>query len=312
MQIGLVGLGRMGGNIARRLLQHGHEVIVHDRDPRAMAALAGEGAQRADTVEAIARSIGKPRVVWLMLPAGEATEKALGDVASQLSPDDVIVDGGNTFWKDDIRRADMLSRHGIRYVDVGTSGGVWGLERGYCLMAGGEREVVERLRPIFEALAPPGGFVHAGTTGAGHFVKMVHNGIEYGLMQAYAEGFDILRNATAPTVAERERLDLDVAAIAETWRHGSVVSSWLLDLAAAALAKDPELSKFSGVVADSGEGRWALMAAIEERVPAEVLAAALHARFRSQQDHTYAEKVLSALREAFGGHQEIGFPPTRE
>jgi 6-phosphogluconate dehydrogenase len=312
MQVGLVGLGRMGGNIARRLLQHGHEVIVHDRDPRAMATLATEGAQRADTIEAIARAIGKPRVVWLMLPAGEATEKALGDVASQLSRDDVIVDGGNTFWKDDIRRADMLARHGIHYVDVGTSGGVWGLERGYCLMAGGEREAIERLRPIFEALAPPGGFVHAGPTGAGHFVKMVHNGIEYGLMQAYAEGFDILRNAAAPTVAERERLELDVAAIAETWRHGSVVSSWLLDLAAGALAKDPELAKYSGVVADSGEGRWALMAAIEERVPADVLAAALHARFRSQQDHTYGEKVLSALREAFGGHQETGFPPTRE
>jgi 6-phosphogluconate dehydrogenase len=304
MQLGLVGLGRMGGNIARRLLRHGHEMVVHDRDPRAVAALAAEGAQGADTVEEIARAIGKPRAVWLMLPVGEATEKALGDVASQLDRDDVIVDGGNTFWKDDIRRADMLARHGIHYVDVGTSGGVWGLERRYCLMAGGTREAVERRRPVFEALAPPGGFVHAGPTGAGHFVKMVHNGIEYGLMQAYAEGFDILRNAAAPTVAERERLDLDVAAIAETWRHGSVVSSWLLDLAAAALAKDPELAKYSGVVADSGEGRWALMAAIEERVPADVLAAALHARFRSQQSHTYAEKVLSALREAFGGHQE--------
>ena len=304
MQIGLVGLGRMGGNIARRLLRHGHEVVVHDRDAKAIAALAAEGAQAADTVEAIARAIGKPRVVWLMLPAGEATEKALGDVASQLQRDDVIIDGGNSFWKDDIRRADMLARHGIHYVDVGTSGGVWGLERGFCLMAGGAPEIIERLRPAFEALAPPGGFVHAGPTGAGHFVKMVHNGIEYGLMQAYAEGFDILRNAAAPTVAERERLELDVAAIAETWRHGSVVGSWLLDLAAAALAKDPELSKYSGVVADSGEGRWALMAAIEERVPADVLAAALHARFRSQKDHTYAEKMLSALREAFGGHQE--------
>jgi 6-phosphogluconate dehydrogenase len=311
MQIGLVGLGRMGGNIARRLLRHGHEVIVHDRDPRAMAALATEGAQRADTVEAIARAIGKPRAVWLMLPAGEATEKALGDVASQLDRDDIIIDGGNTFWKDDIRRADMLARHGIHYVDVGTSGGVWGLERGYCLMAGGGREAIERLRPIFEALAPAGGFVHAGPTGAGHFVKMVHNGIEYGLMQAYAEGFDILRNADAPTIAVHERLELDVAAIAETWRHGSVVSSWLLDLAAAALAQDPELSKYSGVVADSGEGRWALMAAIEERVPADVLAAALHARFRSQRDHTYAEKVLSALREAFGGHVETGSPSSR-
>jgi len=308
MQIGLVGIGRMGGNLARRLLRHGHEVVVHDRDPKPMAALAVEGAQAADTVEAIARAIGKPRAVWLMLPAGDATEKALGDVASQLDRDDVIIDGGNSFWKDDIRRADMLARHGIHYVDVGTSGGVWGLERGFCLMAGGESAIIERLRPVFEALAPQGGFVHAGPTGAGHFVKMVHNGIEYGLMQAYAEGFDILRNAAAPTVAERERLELDVAAIAQTWRFGSVIGSWLLDLAAAELAKDPELSKYSGVVADSGEGRWALMAAIEERVPADVLAAALHARFRSQRDHTYAEKVLSALREAFGGHQETGFP----
>jgi 6-phosphogluconate dehydrogenase len=243
MQLGLVGLGRMGGNIARRLLRHGHEVVVHDRDRKAIAALAAEGAQGADTVESIARSIGKPRAVWLMLPAGEATEKALGDVASQLDADDVVIDGGNTFWKDDIRRADMLARHGIHYVDVGTSGGVWGLERGYCLMAGGGREIVERLRPVFEALAAPGGFVHAGPTGAGHFVKMVHNGIEYGLMQAYAEGFDILRNAAAPTVAERERLELDVAAIAETWRHGSVVSARLHDRARAAHAKDPELAK---------------------------------------------------------------------
>ena len=304
MQIGLVGLGRMGGNIARRLLRHGHEVIVFDRDPKVLAALATEGAQSSDHIEGLVRAIGKPRAIWLMLPAGEATEKALGDVASQLDAGDTIIDGGNAFWKDDIRRADMLARHGINYVDVGTSGGIWGLERGYCLMAGGERAVIERLQPIFSALAPDGGFVHAGPVGAGHFVKMVHNGIEYGLMQAYAEGFDILRNAAAPTLPERERLDLDVAAIAETWRHGSVISSWLLDLAAQALAKDPELSKYSGVVADSGEGRWALMAAIEERVPADVLAAALHARFRSQQDHTYAEKVLSALREAFGGHQE--------
>jgi len=304
VQLGIVGLGRMGGNIARRLLRRGHEVVVHDRDPKAMATLATDGAQRADTVEAMARAIGKPRAVWLMLPAGEVTEKALGDVASQLDAGDVIIDGGNTFWKDDLRRAAMLGRHGIHYVDVGTSGGVWGLERGYCLMVGGEKEIVDRLAPILDALAMEGGVVHAGPTGAGHFVKMVHNGIEYGLMQAYAEGFDILRNAASPHVAPAERFEIDVAAIAEAWRHGSVVSSWLLDLAAAALARDPELSKYSGVVADSGEGRWALMAAIEERVPADVLAAALNARFRSQQDHTYAEKLLSALREGFGGHKE--------
>jgi 6-phosphogluconate dehydrogenase len=304
MQLGIVGLGRMGGNIARRLVKHGHSVAAFDRDPAAVAALSKEGVKSADTIQALVKSLDKPRAVWLMLPAGEVTERALGDVASLLSPGDAVIDGGNTFWRDDLRRAGMLERLGLDYVDVGTSGGIWGLERGYCLMVGGEKPVVQRLEPIFKALAMEGGFVHAGPTGAGHFVKMVHNGIEYGLMQAYAEGFDILRNAASPHVGEAERFDLDVAAIAEVWRHGSVVSSWLLDLAAQALAKDPDLSSYSGVVADSGEGRWALMAAIEERVPADVLAAALHARFRSQQDHTYAEKLLSALRAGFGGHKE--------
>ena len=312
MQIGIVGLGRMGGNIARRLLRNGHEALVYDVDANAAAALKRDGARAADSIEALVDAIGAPRAVWLMLPAGEATETALGSVASQLDANDVVIDGGNTFWKDDIRRAAMLGRHGIHYVDVGTSGGVWGLERGYCLMAGGEKAIVERLRPIFAALAMEGGFVHAGPTGAGHFAKMIHNGIEYGLMQAYAEGFDILRNASSPHVPPAERFDFDLGAIAGAWRHGSVISSWLLDLAADALAKDPTLARYSGVVADSGEGRWALMAAIEERVPADVLAAALHARFRSQQDHTYGEKLLSALRESFGGHQEIGFPPSRE
>jgi len=309
MRVGVVGLGRMGGNIARRLLKHGHQAVVHDRDPQAIAALAKEGATPAPTVVALVRGLEKPRVVWLMLPEGEATEKALGDVASQLEANDVVIDGGNTFWKDDLRRAVTLRRHGIHYVDVGTSGGVWGLERGYCLMAGGEKEIVQRLTPIFTALAQEHGFIHAGPTGAGHFVKMIHNGIEYGLMQAYAEGFDILRNAASEALPEAQRLELDVAAIAEVWRHGSVISSWLLDLAAHVLSKDPELAKYAGVVADSGEGRWALMAAIEERVPADVLAAALNVRFRSQQDHTYAEKLLSALREAFGGHIERGQTP---
>ena len=304
MQLGIVGLGRMGGNIARRLMKHGHSVVAFDRDAAAVAALSKEGAKVAETIQALVKALEKPRAVWLMLPAGEVTERALGDVASLLSPGDAVIDGGNTFWKDDLRRAGMLERLGLDYVDVGTSGGVWGLERGYCLMVGGDKPVVQRLEPIFRALAMEGGYVHAGPTGAGHFVKMVHNGIEYGLMQAYAEGFDILRNAASPHVPEAERFDLDVAAVAEVWRHGSVISSWLLDLAAQALAKDPGLTQYSGVVADSGEGRWALMAAIEERVPADVLAAALHARFRSQQDHTYAEKVLSALREGFGGHKE--------
>ena len=304
MQIGIVGLGRMGANIARRLMRHGHETVVHDLDASAVAALARDGARPADDIESLVERIGRPRAVWLMLPAGEATEKALGDVASQLDADDVIIDGGNTFWKDDLRRAVMLSRLGVHYVDVGTSGGVWGLERGYCLMVGGEKGVVQRLMPVFDALAMKRGFVHAGRTGAGHFAKMVHNGIEYGVMQAYAEGFDILRNAGNAHVSPNERYDFDMPAVADAWRHGSVISSWLLDLAADALAEDPALAKYSGVVADSGEGRWALMAAIEERVPADVLAAALHARFRSQQDHTYAEKLLSALRERFGGHVE--------
>ena len=308
MQVGIVGLGRMGGNIARRLMKHGHAAVVHDRDAAAIAALVKEGATGADTIEGLVRVLQKPRTVWLMLPAGDATEKALGDVASQLATNDVLIDGGNAFWRDDIRRGVMLRRHGIHYLDVGTSGGVWGLELGYCLMVGGDRAIVQRVEPIFRALAQEGGYVHAGPSGAGHFVKMIHNGIEYGLMQAYAEGFDILRNAASDRLPEGERFDLDVAAIAETWRHGSVITSWLLDLAAAALAKDPELAKYSGVVADSGEGRWALMAAIEERVPAEVLAAALNARFRSQRDHTYAEKLLSALREGFGGHVEAGDP----
>jgi 6-phosphogluconate dehydrogenase len=230
-----------------------------------------------------------------MLPAGEATEKALGDVASQLSAGDVIIDGGNGYWKDDLRRAAMLERHGIHYLDVGTSGGVWGLERGYCLMVGGDKAIAQRLEPIFKALSMEGGYVHAGPTGAGHFVKMVHNGIEYGLMQAYAEGFDILRNAGSEHVNEAERYDLDVAAIGEAWRHGSVISSWLLDLAAAALAKDPALSQYSGVVADSGEGRWALMAAIEERVPADVLAAALHARFEGRLWRSQRNALTSSL-----------------
>jgi 6-phosphogluconate dehydrogenase len=306
MQVGVVGLGRMGGNIARRLMKHGHDVVVHDLDVQAIARLVEEGADGADDVEQLVESLDAPRVVWLMLPAGGATEQVLESVAKRLQAGDVVIDGGNTFWKDDLRRARTLRERAIEYIDVGTSGGVWGLESGYCLMVGGEKEAVDALDPLWKALATEGGFVHAGPNGAGHFVKMIHNAIEYGVMQAYAEGFDILRNASSEVLPDDERMPLDVAPIAEAWRHGSVIRSWLLDLAAAALAKDPALAKYSGVVADSGEGRWALMAAIEERVPAEVLAAALHARFRSQRDHTYAEKVLSALRESFGGHVEPG------
>jgi 6-phosphogluconate dehydrogenase len=303
MQIAIVGLGRMGANIARRLMRHEHSVVVHDLDSQAIEQLVNEGADGAEALADLAR-LPRPRTVWLMLPAGIATELTVASLKETLESGDVLIDGGNTFWKDDLRRAQALAERGIQYLDVGTSGGIWGLENGFCLTVGGPKEVVERLKPVWSALATDGGHVHAGPHGAGHFVKMVHNAIEYGVMQAYAEGFDILHNAASPTVAENERLDLDVAAIAQAWRHGSVIRSWLLDLAADALVKDPKLAKYSGVVADSGEGRWALMAAIEERVPAEVLAASLHARFRSQRDHTYAEKLLSALRESFGGHVE--------
>jgi 6-phosphogluconate dehydrogenase len=324
MQLGLIGLGRMGGNIARRLMRHGHQAIVYDRDSKTVAALAGDGAVGVAGIDQLVHKLSPPRAVWMMLPAGEITETAIARLGTLLEAGDVILDGGNSFWKDDIRRAATLKKRDIHYVDVGTSGGVWGLERGYCMMIGGEREVVERLDPIFAALAPgpgnlprtPGrdgrdarterGYIHAGPSGAGHFVKMVHNGIEYGLMQAYAEGFDILKNAGSGALPVEERFDLDVTDIAEVWRRGSVIASWLLDLSASALARDPELAAYSGFVEDSGEGRWTVMAAIEEAVSADVLSAALYARFRSRKTHTFAEKVLSAMRKGFGGHVEPG------
>jgi 6-phosphogluconate dehydrogenase len=263
-----------------------------------------------------------PRAIWVMLPAGAPTDDTIMALADKLSPDDVVIDGGNTFYRDDIRRAKALADKKLHYVDVGTSGGVWGLERGYCMMIGGEKAVVDRLNPIFKTLAPglgdiprtkrpeaddpraEHGYIHAGPVGAGHFVKMVHNGIEYGLMQAYAEGFDVLKNRNIDSVAEDERFDLNLTDIAEVWRRGSVVSSWLLDLTAQALAGDPALSKFSGVVADSGEGRWTVQAAVETGTPAEVLTASLYARFRSREEHTFGEKLLSAMRFGFGGHVE--------
>jgi len=322
MQIGMVGLGRMGGNIVRRLMRHGHEAVVYDRDAKAVAALAREGAAGAAGLDELVGRVAKPRAIWVMLPAGKITETTIGQLADRLDPGDIVLDGGNTFWKDDIRRAKALKDRNIHYVDVGTSGGVWGLERGFCMMIGGEKAIVDRLDPIFAALAPglgnvprtPGrdgrdaraerGYLHAGPNGAGHFVKMVHNGVEYGLMQAFAEGFDILKNAGSEALPEDKRFDFDIADIAEVWRRGSVVSSWLLDLAASALAQDPALAAYAGVVEDSGEGRWTIMAAIEEAVPAEVLSAALYARFRSRREHTFAEKVLSAMRKGFGDHVE--------
>ena len=322
MQIGVIGLGRMGGNITRRLIQNGHETVVYDHDANAVATLRQDGAIGAAGVDKLVKQLEPPRAVWLMLPAGKITEDTIGQLAELLAPGDIIIDGGNTFWKDDVRRAKKLKERAIHYVDVGTSGGVWGLERGYCMMIGGAKEVVEHLDPLFKALAPglgnaprtlardgrdsraELGYIHAGPHGAGHFVKMVHNGIEYGLMQAFAEGFDILKNANSQALPEDARFELDLADIAEVWRRGSVISSWLLDLTASALAADPKLADFEGVVEDSGEGRWTIMAAIEEAVPADVLSAALYTRFRSRRDHTFAEKILSAMRKGFGAHVE--------
>jgi 6-phosphogluconate dehydrogenase len=326
MQIGIIGLGRMGGNIARRLMRHGHQAVVFDQNHAATTEVAKEGAAAAGDLQDFVDKLDRPRAVWVMLPAGDITEGTIYQLGLLLQGDDVVIDGGNTFWKDDIRRAAALKPRGVRYVDVGTSGGVWGLERGYCMMIGGDKEVVDRLDPVFAALAPgeagvktsPGrddrdprverGYIHAGPHGAGHFVKMIHNGIEYGLMQAYAEGLDILGNAGSKSRPPAERFDINLADVAEVWRRGSVITSWLLDITAAALAADPTLNAYSGFVEDSGEGRWTLQAAIDEAVPAEVLAAALFARFRSRQDHTFAEKVLSAMRRGFGGHLEPKAP----
>ncbi len=322
MQLGMIGLGRMGANIVRRLMRGGHNCVVYDRDPAPGKALAGEGATSVDSLQALVNGLAAPRAIWIMLPAGAPTEQTIATLTPMLAAGDVIIDGGNTFWRDDIRRAKALEPKGLHYLDVGTSGGVWGLERGYCMMIGGEADVVRRLDPIFKTLAPgkgsisatpnrdgrlasvEEGYLHSGPAGSGHFVKMVHNGIEYGLMQAYAEGFDILRNADADSVSPEHRFSFDLADISEVWRRGSVVTSWLLDLTATALAHEGKLESYSGYIEDSGEGRWTLMAAIEESVPAEVLSAALYTRFRSRQSHTFAEKIISAMRKGFGGHVE--------
>jgi 6-phosphogluconate dehydrogenase len=337
MQIGMIGLGRMGANMVRRLLTGGHQCIVFDRSPKAVQELVEEKAVGSSSLADFVKKLTKPRAVWLMVPAA-VVDQSIADLLPQLERDDILIDGGNSYYIDDIRRAKELSQKGIHYVDVGTSGGVWGLERGYCMMIGGENDVVKHLDPIFARLAPgmgneiprtPGrekvggtaeqGYLHCGPNGAGHFVKMVHNGIEYGLMAAYAEGLGVLRSANvgkqkheidAETTPLRDpehyQYDLNLPDIAEVWRRGSVVTSWLLDLTAAALAEDEQLASYSGHVADSGEGRWTIMAAIEEAVPADVLSAALYTRFRSRQEHTFAEKILSAMRKGFGGHQEPG------
>jgi len=328
MQLGMVGLGRMGANMTRRLMRGGHQLIVSDLSPDAVKQMAGEGATASSSVEDLITKLVAPRAVWIMVPAGGPTEKTVEALLALLQKGDTIIDGGNSFFKDDVRRSKMCAAKGVHYVDVGTSGGVWGLERGYCMMIGGPKEAVARLDPIFKTLAPgrgdiprtPGrekmggtsedGYIHCGPSGSGHFVKMVHNGIEYGMMQAYAEGFDIFKNAISKALPEEIRYDLNLADIAEVWRRGSVVSSWLLDLTAMALVENPTLSEYSGFVQDSGEGRWTIEAAIEEAVPAEVLTAALYTRFRSRQDHTFAEKMLSAMRQKFGGHIELK-PPSK-
>jgi 6-phosphogluconate dehydrogenase len=335
MELGIVGLGRMGANMARRLMRDGHQIVAFDVNPEAVAALAGEGAQGASSVKDMVSALKPPRSVWVMVPAGEITEKTVEEVGAALESGDAIIDGGNSYYRDDIRRAAALSEQGIDFVDCGTSGGVFGLERGYCLMIGGPDRAVDRLDPIFASLAPgvesaertPGrsgdpspaenGYLHCGPNGAGHFVKMVHNGIEYGIMAAYAEGLNILKNANAGKVSreadaetapldhpEYYQYDLDLPEVTEVWRRGSVIGSWLLDLTAASMQESPDLSDFAGRVSDSGEGRWTSIAAIDEGVPAPVLTAALYERFYSRELGDFGDKVLSAMRKQFGGHDE--------
>ncbi len=322
MQLGMIGLGRMGANMVRRLMKGGHQCVVYDRSADAVAGLVKEGASGASSLEELVSKLEAPRAVWIMVPAGQPTEDSVIELSKLLRTGDAIIDGGNSFYKDDVRRADALKPMGIAYMDCGTSGGIWGVERGYCLMYGGEPEAAKRLEPIFATLAPgvgeipptPGrdmengtaqkGYMYCGGPGAGHFVKMVHNGIEYGLMQAYAEGFDIMRGANNPELKAGLTYELDLPEIAELWRRGSVVSSWLLDLTATALYASQQLKEYSGSVEDSGEGRWTVQAAVEEGVPADVLSTALFTRFRSRQEHTFGEKMLSAMRKGFGGHVE--------
>lgn len=318
----MIGLGRMGGNIVRRLMRHGHTSVVYDANPDSVQQLAQEGATPSNNLAHLVSQLQAPRAVWVMLPAGEITASTIQALSDLLQPGDILIDGGNSNFQDDVKHAQMLQTKGIRYLDIGTSGGVWGLDRGYCMMIGGDATAATHLDPIFKALAPgvgtipktPGregkqstaeeGYLYTGPAGSGHFVKMIHNGIEYGLMQAFAEGMDVLKGVGQDSIPADRRYQLDLADITELWRRGSVVSSWLLDLTAISLAEDPELDAYSGHVQDSGEGRWTINAAIEEAVPVPVLSAALFARFRSRQVSTFADKMLSAMRKQFGGHQE--------
>ena len=294
MELGLIGLGRMGAGMARRLLRNGHRVVVNNRSPDPIKALEAEGAVGAYAVEDLVGALAAPRAIWIMLPAGDITEQMIETLVPLLTPGDTIIDGGNTNFHDDIRRAEMLKAHSISYLDQGTSGGIWGLEKGFCLMVGGDAEVVRRLEPAFTTLAPEDGYAHVGPVGAGHFVKMVHNGIEYGMMQAYAEGFEILR--------AKSDFNLDLHQIAGVWNHGSVVRSWLLELTEEAFRQDPDLSSLRGYVDDSGEGRWTIQAAIDLDVPAPVITLSLFERFHSRQPESFAAKVLAAMRKGFGGH----------
>jgi 6-phosphogluconate dehydrogenase len=318
VQIGMVGLGRMGANMTRRLMRGGHECVAYDLDPEKVALLESEGARGARDLDALRGALSPPRIVWVMVPAGTPTTETIEGLAGHLDDGDLVVDGGNTHYTDDAPHARALAARGVGFVDAGTSGGVHGLQDGYCLMVGGTRQHFDRLEPILRTLSPGGGreagngrngtahlgYVHTGPSGSGHFVKMVHNGIEYAAMQAYAEGFDLLEAASSEDRPPEQRFDLDLAAVAEVWRHGSVVRSWLLDLTAEAFVDDPHLSRYEGRVGDSGEGRWALRTAVEEAVSAPALAAALFARFRSRRDVRFGNKVLSAMRHGFGGHQE--------
>ncbi len=324
MKLAMIGLGRMGGNMARRLVREGHDIVAYDRDPAAVEEAIKHGATGAANLAEIPALLPSPAIYWLMLPAGEITEKVMREIGGLAREGDVIVDGGNSFWKHDLERAKWLKERGLTLIDVGVSGGVWGLDRGYCMMIGGDDAAVKHIDPVLRALAPglgtiprthrpktegewqaEMGYVHCGPAGSGHFVKMVHNGIEYGMMQAYAEGFDILKQRAKEDLPEEMRFSLNLSDVAEVWRRGSVISSWLLDLIAIALADDQSLAKFSGRVADSGEGRWTIDAAIEEAVPVDVLAAALFARFRSRVEFSYADQLLSAMRYGFGGHVEV-------
>ena len=323
MQIGMVGLGRMGANMLRRLANDGHDCVGYDLSEENTQAIQAEGITATTSLDEFVAQLKPPRIAWCMVPHGDPTENVVAELAKRFESGDIIIDGGNSYFKDDVRRAKHYAPQGIRYLDVGTSGGVWGLERGYCLMIGGDTDAVKLMDPIFKSLAPGMGdiertegrdkvadstaelgYLHCGPAGSGHFVKMIHNGIEYGMMQAFAEGFDIFKNANSEALPEDIRYDLNLGDIAELWRRGSVVSSWLLDLTAIALLEDPKLDSYSGYVQDSGEGRWTVQTAIEEAVPADVLTAALYTRFRSRQDHTFAEKILSAMRKQFGGHVE--------